>query len=227
MAFTPQERNHNVCTVWRTDSKQEQRLYWMPLIDERWWQHLHRQLWLTVHCPVLVFWSLQSGNILAGTETLFQVIYLELFPKQSVRKKSKSGEQLWRSCSVLGPQFRYIFVSDGKILLDLKLRKKMLKHFMEREKKAILRRESQATSFHFLLWIICMNSCRKYTSDFINSAPFPATQPALYHDRTEGKGTNPCCILSVSLSVMHIERTAQTPEISAIAKVACELELLR
>lgn len=112
-----------------------QRLYWMHLINERWWQHLHRQQCLTGCCPVLIFWSLQSGNILAGTETAFQPIYLEFLPKTRVRKKGKSGEQLWRSCSVLEPQFRYIPVSDCKILLDLKFRWKMLKHLVERGKK--------------------------------------------------------------------------------------------
>lgn len=48
-----------------------------------------------------------------------------------------------------------------------------------------------------------------------------------WYDRTEGKGTDPCTILSVSRSVMHKERITQTPELSAIAKVTWELELLR
>lgn len=36
-----------------------------------------------------------------GHRTVFQPMYLAFLPKQRVRKKGKSGEQLWRSYSVL------------------------------------------------------------------------------------------------------------------------------
>lgn len=54
MDSTPQERNHNLCTVWKTDNGQEQSLHWVNLINAKWGQHLPRELCLSVQCLVLV-----------------------------------------------------------------------------------------------------------------------------------------------------------------------------